>query len=155
MSTSYQKSVYLAGTMSNLKGFGIGWRKKIKKWLTKRDILVFDPCDEEANEHIGFKITKKNRAKWETFPQQLQEQIMLKDLEEIELGTRFIICFFTKYSTGTVSELAHAFYYRIPVYMVTNRKLLGWPGTVAHAAGNKVFKSFKALKRWLVKEDIC
>ncbi len=145
------KTIYLCGSMSHLKGFGLEWRKNITQWFATRGAKCYDPCIEETDEHKAYNIPKDKRQCWEEFPQELQEAILRKDLEQIEHHTSYIVCFFTRFSTGTVSELAFALYHNIPVYFVTTRRLVGWPFTVAHAAGNKIFRNFKALKKYLAR----
>ena len=144
-----RKKPYLCGTMSNLKDYGTGWRKEVTKWLKQYRIIAYDPCLEETKEHKKYDLTKIVKNNWEGIPQLLQEEIINKDLRQIRYFTNFIICFFTRYSTGTVSELSFALYFKIPVYFVTIRKLKGWPLTVANSEGNKIFKCFADLKRYL------
>ena len=136
---------YLCGSMSGLKDQGAGWRKKISKWLDKHNIDSYDPCKEELGEHYEYDI--KDKSNWESFPQCLQEKIIEKDLTEIKYNSDFIICYFTKYSAGTVSELTFAYYHEIPVYIVTDIPLMGWPLTIARAKNNRIFSNFKALKK--------
>lgn len=138
---------YLCGSMSGLKDQGAGWRKKIRKWLDKHNIKAYDPCKEESEEHDQHDIT--NKSDWESFPQSLQEKIIIKDLAQIHYCSDFVICYFTKYSTGTVSELTFAYYHDIPVYMVTDIPLVGWPLTIARAESNRVFNNFKDLKKFI------
>ncbi len=138
--------------MSNLKGFGMGWRRKIKNWLQERGEKAYDPCCEETKEHKEYGITNRKKHKWETFPQRLQEDILAKDLHQIEEATKYVVCFFTRYSTGTVSELSHAFYHKIPVYIISTRRLVGWVSTVAHAQGNRLFKTFEELHNFLKRK---
>lgn len=143
------KIPYLAGSMTGLKGYGRPWRAALKKWLVQHHIHAYDPCIEETKEHQQYDLSSIKKHRWESFPQSLQEAILLQDLAQIEFRTNYVICYFTKYSTGTVSELTFARYLHVPVYIVTNRKLIGWPHTVGHTPGNYVFKSFKELKRFL------
>lgn len=132
-----------------MKDQGAGWRKKIRKWLDKHGIESYDPCKEEKGEHKKYGITKKNIADWEMFPQALQERIIQKDIDQIILKSDFLICYFTKYSTGTVSELTIAQYTSTPAYIVSDVPLVGWPGTVSRANSNRLFKTFKELKTFL------
>lgn len=138
---------YLCGSMSGLNDQGAGWRKKISKWLDKQGIHSYDPCKEESEEHDQYDT--KNKSNWESFPQPLQEKIIIKDLDQIKHKTDFITCYFTKYSTGTVSELTFAFYNDIPVYIVTDVPLVGWPQTVARAYNNRVFNNFSDYKKFI------
>lgn len=147
-----KKTIYLCGSMSHLKGFGMGWRRKIKKWLADRGEKCYDPCTEEVTDHYEYGIKDSQKQNWEMFPQPLQEEIMCKDLDQVGKHSKYLVCFFTRYSTGTVSELSHAFYCKVPVYIVTTRKLIGWVGTVAHADGNRVFRTFDDLKKFLASK---
>lgn len=143
------KSVYLCGSMSNLKTYGTGWRKKLKKWFDERRVLAYDPCTEETKEHKKYDLAKTPKHCWEKLPHPLQEEIIVKDFRQIEEKTKYVVCFFTRFSTGTVSELSLALYRNLPVYFVTSRSLKGWPYTVSKKDGNKVFKTFDDLKRFL------
>ena len=138
---------YLCGSMSGLKDQGAGWRKKISKWLDKHNIYSYDPCKEEGLEHARYDI--KDKSDWESFPQCLQEEILIKDLYQIKYKTDFVTCYFTRYSAGTVSELTFAFYNDIPVYIVTDVPLVGWPRTVARAYNNRLFNNFNDYKKFI------
>lgn len=144
------KIPYLAGTMTGLKSYGIAWRRQIKIWLKERGVECYDPCTEETSEHKKYDLKRIPKHKWEKFPQPLQEEIRDKDLNQICRDTSYIICFFTKYSTGTITELGLAGWKRIPVYMVTTRKVMGWPGTTMGQEGNRIFRTFEELKRFLL-----
>ena len=133
--------------MSGLKDQGAGWRKKLRNWLDKQGINSYDPCIEEMEEYNDYAIT--DPSNWESLPQQLQETIIDKDLEEIKYRTDFIICYFTRYSTGTVSELTFAHYHQIPILMVSDVPLVGWPLTISRSKLNKVFYNFNALKKFI------
>src|SRR3990170_3350605 len=150
MSFFDSKSVYLCGSKSNLRNYGMGWRKQIKAWLHKRGVKAYDPCIEETKEHRQYDLKKVPKHRWEKFPQPLQEKIRDKDLRQICHNTNFVVCFFTRYSTGTITELGVAGWKRIPTYIVTARRLVGWPATTADQEGNKVFRTFDELKRFLV-----
>lgn len=138
---------YLCGSMSGLKDQGSGWRKKLGKWLDKHNIKAYDPCKEELGDHTRYEI--KDKSNWESFPQDLQETIMEKDLTQIKYFSDFVVCYFTRYSTGTVSELAFAYYHGIPVYFVTDLSLRGWPLTVSRGVRNRVFNNFNDLKKFI------
>lgn len=137
--------IYLCGTMSHQKNFGSVWRKKLQKWFEKHNLKVYNPCAEET------KLTCQVTYKWEKIPQADQEKIILKDLKAIQ-DSLFVVCYFTKYSTGTVSELTHALYVDSPVFFVTKRRLKGWPLTVSRSGDNRVFKTFRGLKRYLKRK---
>lgn len=143
------RSVYLCGSMSNLKSFGMGWRRKIKEYLDNHGISCYDPCVEEMDDHIKHGVKSDEKHKWEKIPQALQEKILCKDMDQVANRSKFLICYFTRYSTGTISELSLALFSSVPTYIVTTRKLIGWVSTVAHAKGNKIFRNFEELKGFL------
>ncbi len=149
-----KKVIYLAGSMSGMKTFGAQWRKMLRKWLAKYDLQCFDPCVDEVEFHQKYDLSKIKPHQWDKFPIPLQVEIMLNDLNQIKYRTSFIICYFTKYSTGTVSELTFAGYHDIPCYIVTSRKLSGWPLTVSKMKGNMVFKNFDELKRYISRHKV-
>lgn len=143
------KRVYLAGTMSDQKNFGAGWRSDISKWLQKYGKKCFNPCVEEVALHKKFKVKSCAKEKWDKLPQELQEKIIKQDLREVRQA-KFVICYFTRYSTGTVTELGHAYINRVPVYAVSSRAIQKWPGTILRSRRNRVFKDWIALKRFLI-----
>ncbi len=145
----FKKSVYLAGSMSGLKSLGAIWRKQIQVWLEKRGFRVFNPCIEELKHRDQYGLKDIPLSDWEALPQPLQEEIIKKDLAQVIYSTCFVICYFTRYSSGTVSELSTTLLKNVPVYIVSPRKLKGWPGTVSRCEGNKRFKDFASLKRFL------
>lgn len=134
------KSVYLCGSMSGLRNFGAGWRKKVQSWLETRGEKVFNPVVEEGD---------KPNPDWESLDQSFQEAIIKKDLNQVINFTKYIICYYTQPSTGTVSELSAAFYNNIPCYFVKAATLKGWPRTVSKAATSRVFKTFNELFKFL------
>jgi nucleoside 2-deoxyribosyltransferase len=138
--------------MSGLKNFGAGWRKNVRTFLEKVGHSGYDPCLEERHEHIKYNIAKDQISNWEALPQELQEEIIEKDLDAINESDA-LICYFTRYSTGTISELTYALYQNLPVYFVTRKKLIGWVGTVSRAYPNKKFKTFKELKHFLRRQN--
>lgn len=117
--TSKAKRVYLCGSMSGLKNYGAGWRKRVKKHLLSLGYEVFDPCVEEAG-----------TPDWESMTQSQREGIILKDIGYIDKQADLVVCYFTGYSTGTVSELTHAFYKGIPIHFISRRPPKKWPGTI-------------------------
>lgn len=143
-----KKSVYLCGSMSDLKGYGESWRKVVERWLDARGVESFNPCVMEKTWSTAFDI-KEPAYKWDAMPQEFQEYTIKRDLCQIREHTSFIICYFTQYSTGTVSELTYAFELGIPIYVVTKRNIQKWPGTCVRATGNKVFKTWEELFRFL------
>lgn len=147
------KSIYLCGSMSGLKDRGSGWRKKITKWLVKHGESVYDPCVEELDELKNYGVKKKDRANWEAFPQELQEKIIRSDLEAIS-NCKYVICYYTGPSTGTVSELTYAFIKNIPIYFVSELAAIGWPETIMFSSQNKLFYSFEYLKFFLIEKII-
>lgn len=143
------KRVYLAGSMVGLKGFGIGWRKDIQKWLSKYGVKVFNPCNEEVVLHKKFKVKNCAKEDWERLPQELQEKIIEQDLSQV-FSSKYVICYFTKYSTGTVTELGYAYINEIPIYAVSGRRVKKWPGTILRNRRNRCFKDWESLKRFLI-----
>lgn len=133
-------SIYLCGTMSHLKDYGSKWRDDISVFLTSLGDKVYNPCIEEGG-----------TPEWEKLPQAEQERIIIKDLDEIYNNTKAIVCYFTKYSTGTVSELTFAYYFNIPIYLISKEKPEKWPGTIINSAGNKWFSSFDDFKKYWKK----
>jgi nucleoside 2-deoxyribosyltransferase len=142
------KKIYLAGTMSSQKNFGEEWRSNLVKWFSKYGRHCFNPCTEEIKFHKHYKIKAQNKQDWEKLPQILQEKIIKADLKQIK-KSKYVICYFTKYSTGTVSEITFAYFLNIPIYFVASRSMKKWPGTVARSKRNKVFNDFESLKRYL------
>jgi hypothetical protein len=144
------KSVYLCGSISHEKDLGNSWRRDVIKWAKKYKVTTCSPLDDECNLHKKYKL-KTSVADWESFPNPLGVAIIKKDMDKIRFDTRYVICYFTKYSTGTVSELSQAVYHDIPVYMVTKmKKLKGWPKTAVERDNSKKFKSFDELQNFLV-----
>ena len=143
-------SVYLCGSMSDQKNYGREWRKRENIWLANRGISCFNPCTEEKRWTGEFDLPKNFPLhKWNRLPQPLQEKIIRADLRQVKYKTWFVLVYFTRYSTGTISEITTAFDYDVPVYFVTRRKLRGWPGTVAGKEGNRVFRTFEELHNFL------
>ena len=138
------KSVYLAGSMSDLPNMGAGWRSKIQRWLEEHGVNVFNPCNEEGN--------KGATPNWESLDQRTQEAIIRMDLAQVCEFSDYIICYYTQASQGTTTELGSAFYHNVPVYFVTKKKLNKWNGTVSRTKGNKVFSNFKQLKQFLKRK---
>lgn len=138
--STVSSSIYLCGTMSHLKDYGSRWREDISKFLVSLGDQVYNPCIEEGG-----------TPEWEKLPQAEQERIINKDLDEIFYNTKAIVCYFTKYSTGTVSELTFAYYFNIPIYLISKEKPEKWPGTIINSAGNKWFATMDDFKKWWKK----
>lgn len=138
------KSVYLAGTMSNQKNYGQEWRRKTQKWLEDRGLLVFNPCRTEAKMSKKYDV-RVNLYNWEGLPQPMQEEIIERDLQQIEHRTKFMIVYYTKPSSGTTKEMVTAWRNKIPMFVVTSRRVRGWEGTAARAVTSKLFKTWEDL----------
>lgn len=142
--------VYLAGTMSGKNNYGIGWRKKEKKWLEGRGEAVFSPPDREHALLVKYDIQPSLlRSRSHRLPpsvrKQLFREIIKFDLDQIRYRTKYAIFYFTEYSPGTVSELTWCFMWGIPAYIVTRMKLKAW----SEACATKIFNSFEQLRNFL------
>lgn len=146
----WNKKIYLCGSMTGLKHGGAGWRKSFSRWLSQRGQDCYNPCTAEAEIAKLYGVKSISSWDWNKLPQPMQEDIIRKDLNQIRYGTKYVICYFTKYSTGTVSELTWAHYFGIPIYTVTQHSLRGWPATATKTNGNAVFNNFDKLKRFLI-----
>ena len=148
MSLLGTKSVYLAGSMSGQKNYGRAWRKGFQKWLEERKVAVFNPCQYESGILKKYGV-RADLCKWESLPIQMQLEIIQRDLKQIAESTKFVVCYYTKPSSGTTKEMVHAWMHKIPLYVVSKRRIRGWEGSVVQADNSKVFDDFIGLKNFL------
>lgn len=144
------KSVYLCGSMSGLKSFGAAWRADMVKWFAQYGIKCYNPCTEEIKLHKRYKVPPAAKQHWDKLPQILQEKIIKQDASQVR-KSKYLVCYFTKYSSGTSFEVVYAALLGIPVYFITPlRNIRKWPGTIARMERNKYFNNFQQLKQFLV-----
>jgi hypothetical protein len=142
------KSIYLCGSMTNLADFGTGWRKDITRFLNRHfpHTPIFDPSREEGTLHQKAGITKKDRANWNKFPFEIQDIILRKDMKQVLNKTLYVLCNFTRHSTGTVSELVSAYFHKIPIVLVGKGPFKGWVRTIMLAGKNPRVKNVRYFK---------
>ncbi len=148
------KTVYLAGTMAGLKDLGAGWRSTEKAKLSAMGIDSFSPPENESFIVDKYKCDPYDlNTNWNKYSDKLRKEIFTDiiklDLEFIRDKSDAIVCYYTKPSTGTVSELTWAHMLGIPNYVVngSGERLPGW----VLACVTKEFKTFDALNRFLRK----
>jgi hypothetical protein len=119
----------------------MGWRRKTQRWLEDRGLSVYNPCTAEAKYLKKYDV-KASPHKWESLPQAMREEIIRRDLEQVAKYTTFVVCYYTKPSSGTTKEMVHAWLHGVPLYIVTKRRIRGWEGDAARASSSKVFPEF-------------
>lgn len=148
------KTVYLAGTMAGLKDLGASWRSELKPQLSTFKIDSFSPPENESFIVTKYKCNpydlNSNPQKYsDKLRKEIFTDIIKLDLEFIRDKSDAIVCYYTKPSIGTCSELTWAKMLGIPVYLVngSGERLPGW----VLACVTKEFKTFNALKCFLKK----
>lgn len=140
--------------MAGLKDLGAGWRSALKPKLLRLGIESFSPPENES-----FIVDKYHcnpfdlNTNWQKYSDKLRKAIFTDiiklDLEFIRDKADAIVCYYTKPSVGTVSELTWAHMLGIPNYVVngSGERLPGW----VLACVTKEFKTFESLNRFLRK----
>ena len=137
--------------MTRANDWGVGWRRREKRWFAPYGETVFSPPDRENNLLVKFDIRPSDLRNYPhrlhpSTRKQLFGEIIKFDLEQIRHRTKYVIAYFTEYSPGTVSELTWARMWDIPVFMITRkRRLKPW----VEACTTKVFHTWDQLHSYL------
>ena len=146
--------VYLAGAIEHAPDGGSRWRANISQFLfSELQHQVFNPCLEES--HILSEEEFEHFRSWKTsnLPRfrEVMHKIIQTDVSMLINQVDYIICKWDKYVApggGTQGELTIAFWYKIPVYMITEipvREISSW----ILGCTTEIFKNMSELKKYL------
>ncbi|GAB4375119.1 MAG: hypothetical protein Kow0042_20290 [Calditrichia bacterium] len=146
--------VYLAGAIERSPDGGCYWREEISKFLVNElGHWVFNPCREEH--HILTPEEANHFRSWKesdiTKFRKTISKIIRNDLSILHNRADYIICYWDEYvlyGGGTHGELTFAFWFDIPVYMVTHiplREMSSW----IVGCTTEIFPNFDLLKNFL------
>ena len=153
---------YLAGPIDHAKDDGVGWRNKLKKFLSKRGVKVLDPCDKpiaySAYKEIEGEKQKmmelKESGRYFELTQQMRN-IVHVDLRMVDVSDVVIVYLDTSISMcGTYHELINALQQRKPTLVVIEggkAKAPNWLFGIMNF--NFMFDSFDDLKTFLKQID--
>ena len=117
---------YLAGPIDYAKDDGIVWRNEAKKWLHKRGVKVFDPCDKpityqkykEIDEEKRKMLALKSSGRYYELTQRMKE-IVHVDLRMVDISDFLIVYLDPKTPMfGTIHELLNSLHQRKPTLVV-------------------------------------
>ncbi|RKY60415.1 MAG: hypothetical protein DRP96_05735 [Candidatus Neomarinimicrobiota bacterium] len=148
---------YLAGAIEHAPDKGKAWRTEMAEFL-KTD-LGHDSYNPHIEEPLILTPDERKvfrRLKTENLPefQKIVWKLIRNDIHSILNEIDYIICLWDEYAEkggGTYGELTFAYYYNIPVYMVTSMELSTISGWILGCT-TEFFKDFDELKRFLRKK---
>lgn len=146
--------IYLAGGMENAPNFGVEWRERAEKWLTKAGWDVHNPCTKETT------IFKRRGVKGSTYHKLKTKKTLdiyvsiMKDLidfdKEVIRNVDMVLVYWDEYVYGgTIDEIGYARENSVPVILMSKlplRRISGW--VLGRADGN-VFFTWKDIKEYL------
>lgn len=147
---------YLCGGMDNAKDGGVGWRKRVGRWLARRGVVILDPTDKPTDAGVE---SPEIRAHWNELKAtghyaELAAAIKLIrgiDLRMVDISD-FLVVYLDReqYPCGTYEELFLANREKKPVLVVSPQGKKGvsnWMfGTIPH---QHIFGSWHELYRYL------
>ncbi len=147
--------VYLAGAIENAPDAGSKWRRDISEFLESQlNHAVFNPTLEEN--HVLTNEEFNNFRKWKSSDltrfRKVIHKIIKTDLTILTEKVDYIICLWDEHvlaGGGTHGELTMAFWYKIPVYMITEipvEKMSSW----VVGCTTELFYDFDSLKKYLM-----
>ena len=153
---------YLAGPIDNAKDDGIGWRKELSKWLKRRGVIIFDPCDKPVT-HAKYKeiddekkkmMTLKKTGRYYELTQRMKE-IVHFDLRMVDISDLVIVYINPEIRTfGTIHELLNSLHQRKPTLVVIEggkQNVSNWLFGIMDF--NFMFDDFESLKEFLTHID--
>lgn len=142
---------YLAGPICDAKGASyIKWRQDLKDFLTKLNIQALDPTDKHQG-HVGdvknkLQVLREN-GEFEKV-KEFMEKFVLPSDKELVKQSDFIIAYVPEYSVGTSREIALAYEWNKPIYVVTPIK---YPSNALIGMATKIFSTFDGLQNYLYR----
>lgn len=147
---------YLCGGIDNVKDGGIGWRKRVGRWLVKRGTIVLDPTDKPTD--IG-EESPQIRAHWNELKatghfnelSAIMKTIRGVDLRMVDISDMLIVYLDrNQFPCGTFEELFLANREKKPTLIVSpqgKRGVSNWLfGTIPH---QHIFDNWHQLYRYL------
>ena len=117
---------YLAGPIDHADDDGKGWRTKAQKWLEKKKVFVFNPCDKpisyqqykEIDEEKTKMMALKESGRFFELTQRMKE-IVHVDLRMVDVSDMVIVYIDPKTPMfGTIHELINSLQQRKPTLVV-------------------------------------
>ena len=117
---------YLAGPIDHADDDGKGWRTKTQKWLEKKKVFVFNPCDKpisyqqykEIDEEKTKMMALKQSGRFFELTQRMKE-IVHVDLRMVDVSDMVIVYIDPKTPMfGTIHELINSLQQRKPTLVV-------------------------------------
>ena len=117
---------YLAGPIDYAKDDGKGWRNELKKWLVKKGVVVFDPCDKKVK-HAKYKEVDEEKKKMMALKRsgryfeltQRMKEIVHYDLRMTDISDFLIVYMNPEIPMfGTIHELLNSLHQRKPTLVV-------------------------------------
>lgn len=117
---------YLAGPIDHANDDGKGWRIKVQKWLEKKGVFVFNPCDKpisyqqykEIDEEKTKMMALKESGRFFELTQRMKE-IVHVDLRMVDVSDMVIVYIDPKTPMfGTIHELINSLQQRKPTLVV-------------------------------------
>ena len=150
--------VYLSGGMEYAKDEGLDWRSEMEGWIIEHlGHKVFNP-NVESEKYLAkslpnrnFRSLKSTNIKAYT---KIVKHFVIIDSKEIATRSDYIICYWDESAqrgAGTKGEFTIAYYFKKPVYMVSNMSFEEIPGWVLGCTTRR-FQTFDQLKLFLSKK---
>lgn len=117
---------YLAGPIDHAEDDGVGWRLEMGKWLKKKGVIVFDPCDKpvtytkykEIEEEKEKMMALKSNGRYFELTKRMKE-IVHVDLRMVDISDMVIIYLDPNTQMfGTIHELLNSLHQRKPTLVV-------------------------------------
>tara|TARA_R110002020_G_scaffold431092_4_gene640955 strand:+ start:834 stop:1457 length:624 start_codon:yes stop_codon:yes gene_type:complete len=153
---------YLAGPIDHAKDDGVGWRNKLKKFLSNRGVKVLDPCDKpisySAYKEIGVEKQKmmelKKTGRFFELSEQMKE-IAHVDLRMTDVSDCVVVYIDPKTPMfGTIHELINSLQQRKPTLVVVEGGKTQAPNWLFGIMDyNFMFDSFDDLETFLALVD--
>ena len=117
---------YLAGPIDHADDDGVGWRTEMSKWLKKKGVVVFDPCDKPVSyqkykeieeEKMKMLALKTNKRYFELSKR--MKEIVHVDLRMVDISDMVIVYLNPNIQMfGTIHELLNSLHQRKPTLVV-------------------------------------
>lgn len=153
---------YLAGPIDYAQDDGTGWRNEVQKWLEKKKVFVFNPCDKpisyqkykEIDEEKTKMLALKTSGRYFELTQRMKE-IVHVDLRMVDVSDMVIVYIDPSITMfGTIHELINSLQQRKPTLVVIEGGKSKAPNWLFGLMDfNFMFNSFEELYAFLTHID--
>lgn len=148
------KKWYLAGPIGDVSDLSYKtWRDEMTKFLESQDHIAVNPLTKYKGKTGDYKKEfekLRKEGKYDEVKKWMEEWILPHDRQLVK-DSYGIIAYVPEYTIGTTREIALAYEWKKPIYVVTTVKL---PANSLIGMATKIFRNWKELKTYFRENNL-